>query len=263
MFALSTKSASRLIALFSLTKTAVFIALIMSCSLLTGLSHAQENREGYNYWYGGIAGMSLKSDYLDDKVLQREHDRRYFSRTVGGDADYGQRRIELNDATTGYKVYVGVSPNESWDWEGGFIDFGESEGEFTAGQVSPVSLGATRLKAVSDVKAMFLHFQYRFRPPFFPDIEGLELVPKLGILAWDGKTETVFTAENGAFAPLTNVDNDRGYDEYYGLGLSYHIYENVRVRIDYDRYTIGSANADAASLSIDFPVPRIPYIMWD
>lgn len=234
------------------------LALIFAFAGLSLSSFASaEVGEGFNTWYGGLAWLSLKHNYVNDRDLESKHDRRFFSAGVGGVA-YGQRRIDFEDATTGYKVYVGVSPNENWDWEGGFIDFGETSGTYTAGQIS-APFTQSSLRSDADVKGMFLHVQYRFQ---YEAIEGLEIVPKLGILAWDGSLRSPYFNDDPDLTKLVFVDNNRGYDEYYGIGLSYHITENVRARADYEHYTFGSAEADVMSISLDFPVPQIPYIMW-
>lgn len=231
--------------------------LIMLACCGAGLANAKPG-EGHTTWYGGLSWLNLKTDQITEQLLRENHDRRFFSFAVGGQA-YGQRRAEFEDATTGFKVFVGVSVHEDWDWEGGYVNFGSTEASYTAGQIT-APFTESALSAEAELEGMFLHVQYRYQ---YDAIEGLELVPRVGILAWDGQVRSIYQNDDINIGALKFVNNDRGYDEYYGVGLSYHIYGDVRIRVDYDRYNFGSTKADVVSATLDFPVPKIPYVMWD
>lgn len=235
----------------------LFLTLLVLLGSISANVSAEEKGDNINTWYAGASWLTLKSDYITSRDLQARHDQLLDRREVGG-GSYSQRRIEYSDTTDGYRIFIGVSPNESWDWEGGFADFGNISGRYTA-RIESGSIQTSIMESEAEVKAMFLHVQYRHP---IESVEGLEFVPRLGILAWDGRITSTHTTDDPNISTGRLVDNNRGYDEYYGVGLSYDLSSKVRARVDADRYILGSQKMDVVSFIIDFEVPRIPYAFW-
>ena len=244
----------------SYSKLKLLLSLFIVASV--SVSARAEVGEGINVWYGGLTYGSLKNNIIVPKQVISEHDDFFTDRFIGNAQEYGQSSFEFNDATQGYKVFVGVSASENWDWEGGFIDFGKTTSVFTTADVAGGSFSHSYYRSSSDLKAMFLHVQYRFP---FEIVEGwapIEIVPRLGIMAWNSQVKSTFSTDENNTESYDAVFNEKGTDEYYGIGISYDVTSGVRARIDYDHYVFASTDADMVSLTVDFLVPRIPYVFW-
>lgn len=244
----------------SYSKLKLLLSLFIVVSV--SVSARAEVGEGINVWYGGLTYGSLKNNIIVPKQVIGEHDRFFEARLIGGAQEYGQSSFEFNDATQGYKVFVGVSASERWDWEGGFIDFGETTSVFTTSDVVGGSFLQSFYHSTSDLKAMFLHVQYRFPFEIVDGWSPLEVVPRLGIMGWNSKVESTFSTDDSNVEKRSVDFNEKGTDEYYGIGISYDVTSGVRARIDYDHYVFASTDADMVSLTVDFLVPRIPYVFW-
>lgn len=200
-----------------------------------------------NTWYGGFTLLSLKSDYILGDDMRRAHNRSFGKRSVGGNS-YGQQVIDFDDATTGYRYFIGVYPNDSWEFELGFIDFGETHGTFTAGDING-PFDRSYLEASATVKAIASHVQYR-QP--FEGYESFHWMLRLGIMAWDGQIQERFRTDNDTIKVRSSVSNNRGYDEYFGLGVNYTIDDRWRTRLDLDRYVLGSTEINTLALTLDY-----------
>lgn len=200
-----------------------------------------------NTWYGGFTLLSLKSDYIKGEDIERDHDRSFGKRSVGGNS-YGQQVLDFDDATTGYRYFIGVYPNDSWEFELAFIDFGETHATFIAGDING-PFDRSYLEASATVKGIASHVQYRHP---IEGYEGFHWLVRLGIMAWDGQVQERFYTDNDSINVRSSVSNNRGYDEYFGVGVNYKIDDRWRTRLDADRYVVGSAEIDAISLTLDY-----------
>ena len=205
-----------------------------------------------NTWYVGVSLLSSKTEYVSVEDLKLTHDRRFKSRSIGG-TSYGQRRVEFDDSAYGYRYFVGVSPNESFDFELAFIDFGETGATYTTNDIVG-TFDQSSLEARVTLKGISAQVQYRQQ---IGDYEGFEWLARFGMMAWDGEVQNTFSA----FGYTTQPDkrsgsevNNRGYDEYFGVGLSYKINDRWRTRFDLDRYAMGGTETDALTLTTEYRI---------
>lgn len=230
-----------------------FLALklfFISFVFLASEAHATTTK---NQWYWGLGYMSLKSEFIKPEDVKEWHDDNFITahrRGGGRSAFYSQRRIDFDDATTGYRLFLGVSANPNWDFELSYFDFGDLQATFTAGQIQ-ARFSHSEQFAEANVKAIGFHAQYR--NPIF-DVEDLEVLFRWGLTSWDGSIQTSFVTDNENISPMTGEINESGWDWFYGLGLSYQINDRWRTRLDLDRFIFGGAEADALNLTFEYNV---------
>ena len=226
----------------------VKLLVLMGC-ILSFPAHATTTK---NTWYVGFSLLNSKSEYVSPEDMQITHDRSFRSFSIGGES-YGQRRIEFDDSAFGYRYFVGVSPNESFDFELGYIDFGKSSATYTTHDVVGTFDRSTLESRVS-LKGISAQVQYRQQ---LSDYDGVEWLARFGMVAWDGQVQNTFvsTGYTGQADKRRKGEvNNRGYDPYFGLGLSYKIDDRWRTRFDIDRYAMGSTETDTATLTLEYRV---------
>ncbi|MDX1451660.1 MAG: outer membrane beta-barrel protein [Oleiphilaceae bacterium] len=196
------------------------------------------------YW--GVGASVNKTDYLSEEVMRGLFNDAFFSpanRRRGATSYNGVIR-RFDDADSGFKVFWGYSVNKLWDWEVGYVDLGSALAVYEANDiVGPWS--AADIEANSWNRGFFGHVQYS------PDVtDHFEVMVRLGVLRWDARRESVFRTRDPD-ERLNKVEETRGsYDEYFGVGMAWHINNKYALRADADRYHLGEAETGVLTISV-------------
>ena len=140
-------------------------------------------------------------------------------------ASIGQSDYEDEETDTGFKIYGGYQVNQNFAVEGGYTDLGEvSDGSFS------LSSNGFEVAAVGMLP---------INPQF--DVFG-----KLGL----------FLANTEASAVGFGSADDDSSDIFFGLGLSYHINQQISIRGTYDFYGVdffgSDLDIDLLAVGVDF-----------
>jgi opacity protein-like surface antigen len=145
---------------------------------------------------------------------------------------------------TGFKAYIGYQINKNIGIEGGYSQFNN----FTANGIVTAPAPNELAYQTVDNNAWLLAFIGTL-----PVTEDFAVFGKLGVN--NGKTTTntfVHTDSVGNISRTSSIE--RGYDPYYGVGVSYALMENLLVRGEYERYDLAGSNIDflSAGLAVRF-----------
>lgn len=200
-----------------------------------------------------------ETNYGDDPMDPISFAGWYFGFGVGG--DYGRdwksaSRFESSlaaqgitatqtgsdSADLGVKGYAGYAFNKYLALEGGYAQFNNFTAKGTASTAPAVSAYQTEDNntwALAVVGTL-------------PLTKDFSVFGKVGGNSWKKTTNTVLHDANGV--PTRTATLDRGTDPYYGVGVSYAVLENVRVRGEYERYDLGGPKIDfvSAGLAVNF-----------
>jgi hypothetical protein len=195
-------------------------------------------------YYGGVSYFGTKSDLIPERDIIAVTDLlvRMSDRTAELS---GQREITFEDAGHGKRIYMGTSSAPDWDWEWGYIDLGKTHGGYSG----PVSGNFSYADMKTDAKAEGWFLNVQFSPEIYEDLEA---TVKLGVLRWDGsKYSRLYPTD--PFKPYEEYyETISGIDEYYGVGLLYTANERWKIRLDADRYNLGSDKIDTIGISAQF-----------
>lgn len=139
------------------------------------------------------------------------------------------------------KVFAGYQFNKYLGLEGGYTQFNNFKANATvtapAPQVSAYQTEDNNTWVLGVVGTL-------------PVTKDFSVFGKLGVNNWKTTTNTFVHADVTSGASFTRTSSiERGYDPYYGVGVSYALMENnfVTVRGEYERYDLGGSNIDFLS----------------
>ncbi len=191
--------------------------------------------------YLSAGWISSKTDFIPDRDLTHLFQQSLRREGVADSTDYSGIVINQNDASSGFKFLWGISVDDDFDWELGYIDLGDFSATYTANVIPDWDSATTHAEAWA--RGFTVHVQ------FSPNItENLEFMIRGGLFKWDARTDSWFTTLNPDESQGKVIENEAGYDESYGVGLVYNIAGKYGVRIDLDRYVMSEAETDVLAL---------------
>ncbi len=217
-------------------------ALILFSLLLT-LSvdaYADNTRVYWNFAYLHTKSDLVNVDGMDlrfNRFFKEDRDAQSYDDTVS----------DLDDVDSGFKITWGYSVNTHFDWEIGFADFGEMNGEYAAYEIVGTGWEAAEMTQEAKSEGFFGHVQWS------PEIyENLEFMLRVGLLKWDVKVNSRFKSVNPDEVDSRRVANEAGYDEYYGTGILYNIGSLFGLRVDVNRYALAETEHDSIEVAAQF-----------
>jgi long-chain fatty acid transport protein len=175
---------------------------------------------GINFdgWYAGLGiGQSQYRDvasYIDSTVQPT-----------------GSTPTSANTRSEGWKVYTGYQFNTYLGIEGGYTNLNDMTAH----------TGSLRTNVKSDAWTLAAVGTY-------------PLTAKVSVNAKLGAAYILSLTKAKDGAALTRRIGDDGYDPYYGVGISYAIFDNLSLRADWDRFDRKHLNIDliTAGLAVKF-----------
>jgi OOP family OmpA-OmpF porin len=142
-----------------------------------------------------------------------------------GSASYSDNN--LDDADTGFTIYVGTKVNEHIGLELSYTDFGKQEDKYTSVYTFEASVKATGLgfSAIG----------------FVPISRNFILLGKVGVIALEADLTLG-----------TNSESDDGYDLLYGLGAEYRFSKQFSVRGAWEFIALEKIDFDMLSINAQF-----------
>lgn len=155
--------------------------------------------------------------------------------------------ISDDDKAEGWKVFAGYNFNRYFALEGGFVDLGDASARYrvTAVVPGPSSDATGILNTTIENDAWVLAAKASL-----PVTDSLAVFAKLGAASWSSNLLTTRTTnQNGSSnvkkLPLTIDQGDEGVDAFYGLGVSYALFENLELRAEWERFKdVGGYDVD-------------------
>jgi len=188
------------------------------------------------YW--SAAYIHSKSDFIAERDMASNFSRFFFAQREA--TGFSQIVTDLDDVDSGFKLSWGYSVNTDFDWEVGFIDFGNLAGEYAAYEIRGLNWESAQQRTEAESKGFFAHVQWS--PELYTN---LELTLRLGLLRWDAKRDTRFQSVNPFDVDRRRIENEAGVDEYYGAGLLYNFGSLFGVRLDWNRYKLAEYETDS------------------
>jgi long-chain fatty acid transport protein len=127
----------------------------------------------------------------------------------------------VNDHVEGWKVYTGYDINKYLGIEGGYANLND----FT------LHTTTTRTKGSSDAWTLAAVGSY-------------PLTDKFSVKAKLGAAYVLTRSEVKVGAALTTTTGDDSYQPYYGVGVSYALFDNLNLRADWERFDLDHSNVD-------------------
>jgi OOP family OmpA-OmpF porin len=137
--------------------------------------------------------------------------------------------LNVDDDTTSFRVTGGWRVNKYFGLEAGYHDFGDFEQNFTIDGVPS--------KAMLSADGFTLGVTGSF-----PVANRVEIFGRAGMFFWDGD------AEINDVSQATPEDTN----PYFGVGLSYAIYDQFLVTGDWTRYELESAKSNVYSIGFQY-----------
>ncbi|MEW6119354.1 MAG: outer membrane protein transport protein [Pseudomonadota bacterium] len=151
------------------------------------------------------------------------------------DSDLGSLGLtsstSANTRSEGWKVYAGYQFNKYFAVEGGFVNLND----FTASSTITAP-GAGTLYTDAETKGWTLA-----AVGSYPVTEKVALMGKVGAAYLLTNARAVATGTGGTAAG--SWEDDR-YDPYYGLGVSYKLFDNMDLRAEWDRFDTDDTDID-------------------
>jgi long-chain fatty acid transport protein len=152
-------------------------------------------------------------------------------------------QTSTDDSDFGFKVFGGYQFNKYLGLEGGYVQFNNYTANATVTAPAPnVSAYQTE-----DSNAWFLG-----AVGTLPITKDFAAFGKLGMNSWKTSYNTFIHNADTSFTRTSSIE--RGYDPYYGVGVSYALMQGLEVRGEYERYDLGGNNTDflSAGLAVKF-----------
>ena len=155
-------------------------------------------------------------------------------------------QTDSDSSDIGFKAYGGYQFNKYIGLEGGYAQFNNftANGTVTGSVAVPAQVSAYQTE---DNYAWALAVVGTL-----PITKDFSVFGKLGANNWKKTTNTFVTDANGDFTRSSSIE--RGYDPYYGLGISYALMDGLEVRGEYERYDLGGPKIDflSAGMTVKF-----------
>lgn len=146
------------------------------------------------------------------------------SRNRGGD-----------DKSEGWKVFAGYQFNKYLALEGGFNDLGDARARYLVRGPAPVgtTISGTTLETYAENDAWTLA-----AVGLLPLTDSFSAFAKLGFSSWSSNLRTTQQLNQTLVTTpdLTGERGDSGVDPYYGLGVSYALFDNLAFRGEWERF---------------------------
>lgn len=221
-----------------LVRFKVYFALLISIGMALPVV---ADTQRYPY-YVGVGVFATKMDLLPERDMRSRLS--IFIEQEDRNAEFqGEDTLVWDDAGDGHKIYFGVAASDDWDWEAGYIDFGDSTATLKA-RVTNASFTIANVTTSAKAEGWFGNVQYS--PRIY---ENLDATIKFGYMRWDGSKNSYYTAEDDPVTPRRQQITISGIDEFFGLGLTYELTERWVIRADLDRYALGEDEIDIFGLS--------------
>lgn len=128
----------------------------------------------------------------------------------------------VDDGDTAWKLFGGYRLHPNFGIEGAYVDYGTLT---TRSRVTAPSAGTVAIDM--DVTAWTFD-----AVAFLPLGSGFELFGKAGVALWDSDAGVSGTGGGGTFSDSVSDD---GSDVHFGVGASYALTDNVRIRAEWER----------------------------
>lgn len=126
-----------------------------------------------------------------------------------------------DDRVEGWKVYTGYSFNKYFGVEGGFANLND----YTTHNAT------SRTKGTSDAWTLAA-------------VAAYPVTNKLSVMAKLGAAYVLTQTEVKVGSALTTRTGNDAYQPYYGVGVSYALFDNLNLRAEWDRFDLDHSNVD-------------------
>jgi len=130
-----------------------------------------------------------------------------------------------NNQTEGWKVYTGYQFNKYLGVEGGYANLND----MTASSATSAGTVSTNLESEAWMLAA---------------VGSYPVTEKFSVMAKLGAAYVLQVADVKEGAALTQRSGDDDYQPYYGVGVSYALVDNFRLRAEWERYDLDEINID-------------------
>lgn len=202
-------------------KRAIWVAVAIIASTLAGTAAAQGTRPAAQaqpvkpFYIGGGAGWAKldlnNSDFPSSGTID-----------LGGTVGTVPYTSTRDEDSTGWKVFAGWRFNQYLAIEGGYVDLGRANLQYT----SPALAGDINVKATDTAWTLAA-------VGTFPVGHNFSLLGKLGVAFHYTKTSATVNVP-GASAGETESDHRAGF--LWGLGAAYDFNPNFGVRLEYENF---------------------------
>lgn len=192
-------------------------------------------------WYAGLAYGS--TDYnLDDSQVDSAVEIELSSFNAPATSIYtfndpGSGVFSSVDGSNGGgKVFVGYHFNEWIGVEAFYVDLGNVKSSFTGTVDGGEGLAGGTKTDLSGYGASIL--------ATLDFGGGFAGYGRLGAFRWDAKTTGSVTVQESTPFTLSLDYDDKGTNLNYGVGLTYDVWRNITLRVEYERFDYGSNTFD-------------------
>jgi OOP family OmpA-OmpF porin len=218
------------------TNAGALMSVVALCGLIMGSPLSSEAAE--IDWFVGLGGGSASSNY-DSSTF------------APGMASLGHTvsNVSIDDSSTGYKAFGGMTINQFFGVELGYVDLGESTLSFDANTNDPAQMVADA-GTLLPVSGSGVSFAAIGRYPFG---DRGAVFAKLGGFSWTADAPVEITSGGVAQSDDSSPD---GTDLLYGIGgdLYFPGFLGGRLggRLEWERYAFDNNDVDLVSLSLLF-----------
>ena len=152
--------------------------------------------------------------------------------------------VSSENISTGFKVFGGYQVNQYLGVEAGFVDFNDVKARSTV----TATVRSVYTKAENDAWTLAA-------VGTLPITKSISVFGKLGASSWSSNLRSVATESVGPAATTSASESRRGYDVFYGLGVSYALVEDmVDLRAEIERYKVDNVdiNLMTGGLAVKF-----------
>lgn len=143
-----------------------------------------------------------------------------------------------DNKSEGWKVYAGYQFNQYLALEGGFVDFNDARARYRVTAPAPAANGYLQSLIENDAWTLAAKAS-------LPVTDSIKVFAKLGASNWSSDLRTIREAMNVKTMPLTGREKSRGTDAFYGLGVSYALFDNLELRAEWERFeNVGDYDID-------------------
>lgn len=183
------------------------------------------------YGDGDWAGINFDGWYAGLGIGQSNY------RDVASAIDSELRSLGLTSSTSantrseGWKVYAGYQFNKHFALEGGYVNLNDFTARSTI--TAPV-VGALRKEAAAEAWTLAAVGSY-------PITRKLSIIGKAGVAYLSGDVKDKWSGAGGVQVDSREEDD---YDPYYGVGISYAVFDNLDLRAEWERFDTDGPNID-------------------
>lgn len=159
----------------------------------------------------------------------------------------GVTAVSLGDdnKSEGWKVFAGYNFNRYFALEGGFVDLGDARARYRVAAVAAPVAPAVQSSYTGILNTTIENDAWVLAAKAsLPLTDSIAVFAKLGAANWSSNLRTG-RVTNNVKPLLTGEQGSDGVDAFYGVGVSYALFENLEFRAEWERFNnVGGYDLD-------------------